>query len=107
MPSEEREANTSTSANYICTYYVKTFSRAHAYRVSPHNTRQQPGNSLSVQVLSLTVKMDFSVFICCNLLRLSCYSKLHFYFTFICLENHDLLRKQNAMQTKIKERGLE
>lgn len=63
----EREVNTSMSANYICTYFVKILSRAHAYKVSPHNIRQQPGHILSLQVLSLMVKMDFSVFIYCNL----------------------------------------
>lgn len=100
----EREVNTSISANHICTYFVKILSRAHAYKVSPHNIRQQPGNILSLQVLILMVKMDFSVFIYCNLLRFSCYSKLSFYFTFIYLEKRYLPWKQKAMQTK--NRGL-
>lgn len=93
----EREANTSTSANYIWTYNVKTFSRAHAYKVSPHNIRQQPGNSFkSASVHPNSGNGFFSIFICCNLLRLSCYWKINFYFTFIYLENHYLLRKQKA-----------
>lgn len=102
----EREVKTSMSANYICSYDVKIFSRAHAYKVFPHNIRQQPGNSLSLEVLSLIVKMDFSVFIYCNLLRLGCYSKLSFYVTIISLENHYLPWKQKAMQTKKQRFGI-